>query len=516
LKHDIPYQGDEIMSKQILMHRIASLIRLRRMQRGVEGLVWGLFLSGLGVAILFGLRLIGTSLPLAVGLLPIITGIVCFMSVAVGWAWPVAEASAARAIDSRYGLKDRTLTALLFSRRDKSTPIEALQLSDAVQSLESTEPRQVSPWQPPRGLPFAIGACTLAAILFFVPPRSTDANPIPGPLDEVLAIADQLEEDLLEDVEKLAEENPEEEELEKLAAELRDMVDELREAGIDGEETLARISEMEAAISDAMAEFDLEAMDASFEELGDAMSASEELRPAADALRNGEYAEAAEELENADPSEMTNRESQAVSESLSEASESMSQRGQEEMAEVTGELCEGIREGELSECQNAAEQLAQMARTQGLREGICQSLGCQLQGLASAKSQCAGGLCQSDKNGGFSDQLSDTPSEKWGRGTVGDPLGDEATSLDGQRQAERLTGMAGEGPSEVQTLRSANGTEEAARSYSEVYAEYERMTESVLESEPIPLGHRAMIRDYFERIRPTEEDFEESGSDAGE
>jgi len=40
----------------------------------------------------------------------------------------------------------------------------------------------------------------------------------------------------------------------------------------------------------------------------------------------------------------------------------------------------------------------------------------------------------------------------------------------------------------------------------EVYSKYRKMSDAVLDSEDIPLGHRQTIRRYFEAIRPSAED----------
>ena len=60
-----------------------------------------------------------------------------------------------------------------------------------------------------------------------------------------------------------------------------------------------------------------------------------------------------------------------------------------------------------------------------------------------------------------------------------------------------------QGDSEVETETGNEQQEEAARSYKEQVAKYEALSESALESESIPLGHRQTIRKYFELIRPT-------------
>jgi len=51
-------------------------------------------------------------------------------------------------------------------------------------------------------------------------------------------------------------------------------------------------------------------------------------------------------------------------------------------------------------------------------------------------------------------------------------------------------------------LTSPEQQQEATRQYREKVDKYEQISESVLDSEPIPLGHRQTIRRYFEMIRP--------------
>ena len=59
-----------------------------------------------------------------------------------------------------------------------------------------------------------------------------------------------------------------------------------------------------------------------------------------------------------------------------------------------------------------------------------------------------------------------------------------------------------QGDVDVETESSDEQQQEAVRAYREKVDEYEALSESVLESESIPLGHRQTIRRYFEMIRP--------------
>ena len=70
-----------------------------------------------------------------------------------------------------------------------------------------------------------------------------------------------------------------------------------------------------------------------------------------------------------------------------------------------------------------------------------------------------------------------------------------------------MTGTPGaEGDSEVETTATPEARQQASREYKEKYQKFKRESEAVLEAEPIPLGHRQMVKKYFELIRPSNAD----------
>jgi hypothetical protein len=79
--------------------------------------------------------------------------------------------------------------------------------------------------------------------------------------------------------------------------------------------------------------------------------------------------------------------------------------------------------------------------------------------------------------------------------------------LQGERQLETLTGTLSEqGDSITETLDSEEMTSaKSLLQYRERYRQYERLSEAVLDSEPIPWGQRQVIRRYFDAIRPDTE-----------
>jgi len=111
---------------------------------------------------------------------------------------------------------------------------------------------------------------------------------------------------------------------------------------------------------------------------------------------------------------------------------------------------------------------------------------------------------------------SNSPTNNWGRGASGRPLGEEKTSLDSQRNRQEITGVHGDGPSEREIIFSPEDRELASREYEQKYNEFRKMTEAELDSEPLPLGHRQTVRRYFESIRPQNAELEEAESDDAE
>jgi hypothetical protein len=62
---------------------------------------------------------------------------------------------------------------------------------------------------------------------------------------------------------------------------------------------------------------------------------------------------------------------------------------------------------------------------------------------------------------------------------------------------------SGQGESDIETEKSDPQEEETLRAYREQIEKFESLSESALESESIPMGHRQTIRKYFELIRPS-------------
>ena len=313
------------------------------------------------------------------------------------------------------------------------------------------------------------------------------------PLETVLAAAIEAEESL-EDLQETAEKENDPK-LKELVQKLNETIQEMKLPGVDTKEALAKLSEMQAAITAQQAQFNVGLVDAQMQALGEAMASTQALEGAGKALQQGKYDKAAEQLEKAEP-KFDRKETKTLKDKLAQAAKAMEDAGLAELSTATTELSESMEDAgdgrrRLQETRQPGARPGRAAR----RSMTCLALQCR--NLGECKSNC-------QKNSTAKLRLrkkSDKPTSNWGMGVSGNTDG-EMTKLDSARQKEQVKGEMGEGASETETTHMPEGRQAAARAYREQYQKYRRMTEAALDSEPIPLGHRQTIRRYFELIRP--------------
>ncbi len=420
---------------------------------------------------------------------------------ALAWLLPRPNwIAAARAVDRHYQLKDRTESALDFARKqvhpDKLAFAE-LQLADAMSHLSRVEPEAVAPYFAPKFLPGALVAAGLAVVMALVPLKQDEAAAaLSAPNESIVAQADeiadslkQLEEELNKDVDP---------QLEQLLKELKEKAEELKEPGVDVKEALAKISEMQAAIQSAQSQASLEQVDQQLQEIGEAMASAKALEGAGQALAEGKYDKAAKELAELEDIELERNEARSTAEKLKKAAKrAKGDAGDGSISDASNELAEGIEDGDSDKVKGAAKKLGDKAKGQARKKKINDLLNAELTSLCECK-----GNCQKNSTAkGKKKEKSVNPSQVYGMGESGNIDGD-ATNLAANLNKEQVTGQSGEGESEFETSSSSEGRQEAQRGYKDVYQKYKKMSDAVLESENIPLGHRQTIRKYFESIRP--------------
>jgi uncharacterized protein YfeS len=339
------------------------------------------------------------------------------------------------------------------------------------------------------------------ALVLLIWPRAGVVQAEPAaPLEAVLAAAEDAE-DGLEELNEAAKKN-DDIKLKELVQKLSETIQEMKLPGVDTKEALAKLSEMQAAITAQQAQFNVGLVDAQMQSLGEAMASTQALEGAGQALQQGKYDKAADQLEKAEP-KFDRKETKTLKEKLAQAAKAMEDGGLTELSTATTELAASLDDE--GTAQGACKKLGNLARSQGRRKRIADLLTLATVKLGECKGNC-------DKNGGAKLRLrkkSETPSSKWGLAISGNTDG-EKTKLDAARKREQIQGQMGEGDSETETTHMPEGRQTAARTYREQYQKYRRMTEAALNSEPIPLGHRQTIRRYFELIRPQNDEAEKA------
>jgi hypothetical protein len=366
---------------------------------------------------------------------------------------------AAATVDRCYELKDRAVTAVDFIRRGQPSPLHVLQVADAEQHLRGIDVRRVAPFRIPKVLPYALAASVLALGLLLWPQTARVHARPSEPLDAVVAAALEAEESL-EDLQEAArkENDPK---LKELVQKLSETIQEMKLPGVDTKEALAKLSEMQAAITAQQAQFNVGLVDAQMQSLGEAMASTQALEGAGQALQDGKYDKAADQLEKAEP-KFDRKEAKTLKDKLAQAAKAMQEAGLAELSTATTELSEAMEDADTAA--GACKKLGNLARDQGRRKKINDLLSLQCRNLSECKGNC-------QKNNTAKLRLrkkSEKPTSAWGMSTSGNTDG-ELTKLDSARQKEQIKGEMGEGESETETTHMPEGRQAAARAYHEQY-----------------------------------------------
>ncbi len=442
----------------------------------------------------------------------LVTLVLCPTALAL--LWPVRLHTAARLIDVNCNLKDRATTALQFSSLEKRTDIQELQMADARAHLSKVDPRVARPIAAPKFSILAALACAGLLACFLLPRTESLATAATEPLQVVSQQASVLEETMVEELETLMREEKSPE-LEELVEELKEMLEEMKAPDVDQRDALSKLSEMQFAITEAVKQLDVAQIDAQLQQLAEAMKASDAMKAAAQSMEEGKYDKAATELEKIDTSTMTRKERDAVVANMKKLSQNLGKGKKGELSDAIKEMTEGLENSEESKCKDGQCKAAGVCKKQATKKKIGECLSCQLNRLSECKSCCQGD-CNKPSN---SVAKTKSPSNNWGKGASNSPTGDEKTSLESQRKQENITGVAGDGPSEHEVTSTPEAEQDASRAYSDKYVEFRKKMEEVIDSEPLPLGHRETVRRYFESIRPTNEQsiaIEQKPAPAGE
>ena len=437
---------------------------------------------------------------------------------AIHWMWPVGlsiaggaiglvfgalrrtdSRDAARVVDQHYDLKDRSITALQFQDESSTDTIRRLQVEETNQHLSKVDATECVPISASRTqLRWLSGLAAAVALVIFA--GSWFAPEVEA--KSILPLAQNqsadLRETMLPELEELAKET-DDPELDKLVEELEEKLEEMDTQSLDEADLLATLSEMEQSLAEARDAMKLDMTDTMMKALASAMKPSDQMKKAAEAMEAENYEEASEQLKQIDPDQLGDKQRRAVADNMKKMLSKLQPGQQGQLSETISQLAEGLDSKNSSECKKCLSKLASQCKSQGQCKKAGNCMSCQLNRLAQCKSQCRG-QCNSN-----SVAKSNSPSTKAGKGASGQPLGDKATELDSNRQQQQLAGAQGEGPSETEILQAPEGEQQAVRQYAARYNKFKREAEAVLNSEPLPMGHRETVRTYFEAIRPNSE-----------
>jgi hypothetical protein len=482
-----------------ILHKLLGPIRTRQRWLSILRVcVVGLVVSA-ALAFVLGLGrfLAGWSIsPWAIGLL-LVAGVL--PGLIVGLLRRRDWSEAAVAVDRHYDLKDRTLTALEFVAQPRKTVLHELQVDDTVQFLADVEPRRVVPLRVPRVFPVSAAVLLAAAFFLVLWPGASPtvgAKPPDAP-PELLAEAEEIEADLqeLEDVAR-REGN---EDLARLVQALREKVQEMKQPGVELRDVLAKLSEMQAQLAAQQAEYNVALVDEELKSLGSAMTPAQALENVGKALEEAKFDKAAELLDKLDEPPADRKEAKAVEEKLNQAAAKLQEKGLGKLSQATSDMAKGVK-GDKGKMQKGSRDLARQTREHQRRRRMQQLLALEMDRLKDCKSRCSSSMLSwLDRQ----KKKQSEPNSGAGKSPGGKLLG-EKNKMSALRDRKELIGKAGEGPSEVETSHSPEGQQQAGRLTRDRYQKYRRLSEAVLDSEPIPLGQRQTIRRYFELIRPSQ------------
>lgn len=412
---------------------------------------------------------------------------------------PARTSVAAKVVDEKYELKDSSLTALQFAAEQDQDALKKLQVQQTEEQLAAVDAKECVPFTlPQRSLTWTAGLSVVASLLLLVTNWSIPEVVAAEVLPVAKSQATKLQDEMIAELEELAEEM-EDPAIDELLKELKEKVDELETEAMDEADMLATLSEMETALAEAREAMNLEQTEAMLKALAEAMKPSEALQMAAGALEEEDYDKAAEELKNIDLKNMSDKERRAVADNMKKMVAKLGKGQKGELSDAIGELAEGLMSKSSGECKKSAARICKACKKQGQCKKAGECMACQLNRLAQCKGECRGS-CNSEKV-----VKSDSPSQKAGKGSASDIFG-KKTNLDSSRREEQLTGQHSDGPSETEITQAPEGEQEAARQFAAKYRKFQREAEAVLNSEPLPMGHRETVRKYFESIRPNNEE----------
>ncbi|MGC3990046.1 MAG: hypothetical protein QM796_10285 [Chthoniobacteraceae bacterium] len=462
------------------------------------------------------------------------------LAVAGGWTYVrrLSLPAAAARLDRMAATHDRFTTALALS-----TPADELETSAARECQAFLASFDEKPWTrlrlPRRFLALAVPVVVTIMLAWFAKPQPPSAD------DVAKRAAAQARAHALEQMAAQAEQlnTPE---LKRTAEQMKQSAREIAAAktGDEAEKTALRaISEIEAGLKNSA----LAGQQAQLDALAKALAATPQTKPAAKNLQDRKMAEAAQALADA-AKKMDAETAKKLAEAMKQALQQLGEEGASgALARQMSQMAQTQSGNQSNALQQVLQQLAQMLSRQAggqtaqnspsqnggnspteqqllnMLENLKQSpSGNSSQSLAAGKPKGDGQQGQSSRQGnGSQTSMSDfaksgqpvatmqglmpsgQPGTEKDSGTTKTPYG-EKNALGKPGAGTQLQGLLGQGESLQSLVQSADGKGAASTKYRALYQAMAPEAEQTVDQEAIPAGSRAMVKQYFESIRPQE------------
>ncbi len=302
-------------------------------------------------------------------------------------------------------------------------------------------------------------------------------------------------------------------ELEQLLREIKPMRDQMAAGQMNEKQLLLKLNEVEARLQAAQERLEAESLEPLAHTMAEAVRNLDGMSAMAAALERKDFSAAAQEAGQAGQKYSSGEAKMADGASAQAASDQLGQAAQQ--ASGDPQTASSLRQMQGSLGQKNGSQMSKGLG--GLKNSFAQEAARQSQGHCNGiqlaqLGECKSGLCNHPGNGppgikmGLPQlSLARSLQPEKGAGSNTDPnRSGPRTSLDSHTNEMKLTGTAGEGPSETQTESSNDPQLEQTASSVRApeFSAYQKMSEQAIDDENLPVADRQMIKRYFEDIRP--------------
>jgi hypothetical protein len=400
---------------------------------------------------------------------------------------PHSRMSAARFFDLKFGLNERTSTAIELARRKINAPdwwIEQ-QLSDAVDTANRVQPSSQLPIRFTRiELLSLLVAFALLIASLVIPNEQFAALAKQQAVQQAIAKEATQLETIRKDVEannKLTDDQKKE-----LTQPLNDAIKKLQSGDLTKEQALSELNKTENQLRQ-LANPTIQQQAQAIQQAGQSLSQNSQTQAAGEALKNNDLAGAAQALKNTDLSKMTPAEQQQLAKTLEQTAQQL-QSSNPQTAQQLQQAAEALRQGNTSAAQqamnNAANQMANMAsqvnQAQAAQQAANQVAQGQ-QGIAQAGNPQQGnqGSQQGNQQGQQGNQGSpgnqgNQPGQ--GQGNQGQPQGQGQSNQGAQGAGQGQGNGNAQGPeagnNPGNNASGPTGGNNPQRNYEQIYSPY--------------------------------------------